>query len=64
MQTCKEEKISLHLKKKIFDNTEIPNFINCDNEFKTHAEYCEKIIIKLYFSDPNDTNKNAKSERK
>lgn len=37
----------------------IPNFINCDNELKTHAEYCERTIIKLYFSDPNDINKNA-----
>ena len=49
----------------IFDHMGIPNSINCDNEFKTHAftEYCEKNNIKMYFSDPNDVNKNAIVER-
>ena len=49
----------------IFEQMGIPGAINCDNEFNTYSfnEYATENNIKLYFSEPNDLNKNAIVER-
>ena len=49
----------------MFNHMLMPSAINCDNEFNTHsfAEYARKNNIKLYFSEPNDLNKNDIVER-
>lgn len=51
--------------KSIFDDMGIPKNINCDNEFDTNAfeKYCTDNNIKVYFSQPNEINKNAIVER-
>ena len=43
----------------------MPKSINCDNEFNTKLfnEFAKNNNIKLYFSEPNDLNKNAIVER-
>jgi len=49
----------------IFDHMGIPKSINCDNEFDTKQfeAYCRENDVTIYFSDPNEINKNAIVER-
>ena len=49
----------------IFSDMGIPENINCDLEFNTHQfeDYCKKHKITVWFSDPNEINKNAIVER-
>ena len=49
----------------IFEQMGIPGAINCDNEFNTYFfnECATENNIKLYFSEPNDLDKNAIVER-
>ena len=51
--------------KDIFKVMGIPKYINCDNEFNNHEfnSYCKEHGIKVYFSSPDETNKNAIVER-
>ena len=51
--------------KLIFNQMGYPKIINCDNEFNTSLinEFFEKHKIKLYFSQPDEINKNAIVER-
>ena len=64
MTNRKNETILKNMKD-IFDEMGYPQNINCDNEFNTTVlnKFFEKNDIKLYFSQPDEINKNAIVER-
>lgn len=51
--------------KEIFDTMGVPKSLNCDNEFDTKEfkKYVQKNNITMYYSQPNEINKNAIVER-
>jgi len=51
--------------KDIFNEMGTPNNINCDNEFNKKAfnTFTDSLDIKVYYSEPNEINKNAIVER-
>ena len=51
--------------KDIFNEMGVPEVINCDNEFNTNKidKLFEKLNIKVFFSQPDEINKNAIVER-
>jgi hypothetical protein len=55
----------MHNLKDIFSSMGVPKNINCDNEFDTKEfeKYIKEKNITVYFSDPDEVNKNAIVER-